>query len=168
MESLLDGMLEYSSVCAAKNEHSRVEMKSVLSLVLVHLEKQIQETGAVITHDALPAVMGDFRQLTAVLRHLLENALKFHGAAAPVIHVSAHRDGIHWVLAVHDKGPGIESAYRERVFLPFKRLHGRDYAGNGLGLAICQKLVERHDGKMWVESEPGSGTTVLFTLTAAN
>jgi signal transduction histidine kinase len=73
-----------------------------------------------------------------------------------------------WVLAVHDNGPGIESTYRERVFSPFKRLHGRDYPGNGLGLAICKKLVERHDGKIWVESEPGSGTSILFTLQAAN
>jgi light-regulated signal transduction histidine kinase (bacteriophytochrome) len=168
MELLLDGMLEYSSVCAVKNEYSRVEMKSVLSLVLVHLEKQNQESGAVVTHEALPAVMGDFRQLATLLRHLIQNALKFRGDAAPVIHVSAHRDGNHWVLGVHDNGPGIESTYRERVFCPFKRLHGREYAGNGLGLAICKKLVEGHNGKIWVESEPGRGTTVLFTLTAAN
>jgi light-regulated signal transduction histidine kinase (bacteriophytochrome) len=168
MESLLDGMVEYSAVWVVKNEPSRVEMKSVLSLVLVHLEKQMQESGAVVTHDALPAVMGDFRQLGAILRHLIENALKFRGEAAPVIHLSAHRDGMKWVLGVHDNGPGIESTYRERVFFPFKRLHGRDCAGNGLGLAICKKLVERHDGKIWVESEPGGGTTVLFTLTAAN
>jgi chemotaxis family two-component system sensor kinase Cph1 len=168
MESLLDGMLEYSSVCAEKIPHSRIETEGVLSQVLVHLEKQIQESGAVVTHDPLPVVMGDSDQLAAVLRHLLGNALKFRGAAAPLIHLTAHRDGCHWVIGVHDNGPGIESAYRERVFLPFKRLHGRDYAGNGLGLAICKKLIERHDGKIWVESEPDSGTTVLFTLTAAN
>ncbi len=168
MELLLDGMLEYSAVCAARNQPSGVEMESVLSQVLVHLEKPIQDSGAVVTHDPLPAVMGDSRQLAAVLRHLLENALKFRGAGAPVIHLCARRDGMRWVLAVRDNGPGIDQPYRERVFLPFKRLHGRDYAGNGLGLAICKKLIERHDGKIWVESEPGSGTTVLFALTAAN
>ena len=168
MELLLDGMLEYSVVCAAKNQPSRIEMKSVLSQVLLHLEKPIQESGAVVTHDPLPAVMGDYRQLAAVLRHLLDNALKFRGTAAPVIHLSARRDGMRWVLTIHDNGPGIESTYRERVFSPFKRLHGREYPGNGLGLAICKKLVERHDGKIWVESEPGSGTSILFTLQAAN
>ena len=168
MELLVDGMLEYSGVCATGNQCSRVEIERVLSQVLVHLEKQIHSSGALVTHDPLPVVMGDSHQLATLLRHLIENALKFHGDTAPVIHLSAHRDGIRWVLAVHDNGPGIESSYRERVFLPFKRLHGRDYAGNGLGLAICKKLVQHHDGKIWVESEPGRGTTVLFTLTAAN
>jgi len=167
MELLIGGMVEYSVVCAGKNEHSRVEMKNVLSQVLVNLDKQIQESGAVVTLGSLPAVMGDAGQLAAVLRHLLENALRFRGEAAPLIHVSAKRVGPQWVLSVRDNGPGIELPYRERVFLPFKRLHPRSVAGNGLGLAICKKLIDKHDGKIWAESEPESGTNILFSLPAA-
>jgi len=168
MESVLDGMVEYSIACAGENVHSRIEIPTVLSQVLFQLDKQIQQSAAVITQGPLPMVMGDSSQLATVLRHLLENALKFHGTDAPRIHVSARRVGNYWELSVRDKGPGIEAAYRERVFLPFKRLHGRDYPGNGLGLAICKKLIARHDGKIWVESEPGTGSTVVFTLPAAN
>jgi light-regulated signal transduction histidine kinase (bacteriophytochrome) len=168
MELLLDGMVEYAVVCAGKGQYSRVEMKGVLSQTLVHLDKQIQESGAVVTLGSLPAVMGDAGQLAAVMRHLLENALRFRGEAAPLIHVAAKRVGPQWVLSVHDNGPGIELRYRERVFLPFKRLHPRSVAGNGLGLAICKKLIDKHDGKIWVESEPEGGTTILFSLPAAN
>jgi chemotaxis family two-component system sensor kinase Cph1 len=168
MESVLDGMVAYSIACtgagAGEGMHSRIEIPTVLSQVLFQLDKQIQESAAVVTQDPLPMVMGDSGQLATVLRHLLENAIKFHGANAPRIHVSAKRVGNYWELSVRDNGPGIEAAYRERVFLPFKRLHGRDYPGNGLGLAICKKLIARHAGKIWVESEPGRGATFVFTL----
>jgi light-regulated signal transduction histidine kinase (bacteriophytochrome) len=160
-------MVEYSLVCVDGNAHSRVEMKTVLSQVLLQLDKPIQESAAVVTQDGLPAVMGESGQLAAVLRHLLENAIKFHGPGSPQIHVSARRVGNEWELSVHDNGPGIEAPYQERVFLPFKRLHSRTY-GNGLGLAICKKLIQRHGGTIRVESEPGCGTTVLFSLPAAN
>jgi light-regulated signal transduction histidine kinase (bacteriophytochrome) len=168
MEAVLDGMMEYSVACGAKDQHSRVEMKSVLAQVLVQLDKKIQESGAVVTLGSLPAVMGAAGQLATILRHLLENAIRFRVDLAPLIHISAKRAGLRWVVSVHDNGPGIEAPYRERVFLPFKRLHPRSIAGNGLGLAVCKKLVEKHDGKIWVESEPGQGTTVLFSLLAAD
>jgi light-regulated signal transduction histidine kinase (bacteriophytochrome) len=164
MESVLDGMVEYSIACGGGNVHSRIEIPIVLSQVLFQLDKQIQQSAAVVTQDHLPMVMGDSSQIATVLRHLLENAIKFHGADAPRIHISAKRVGNYWELSVRDQGPGIEAPYRERVFLPFKRLHGRDYPGNGLGLAICKKLIARHNGKIWVESEPGDGATFKFTL----
>jgi signal transduction histidine kinase len=164
MESTLKGMVEYSVACVSEGRHDRVEMEDVLKQVLLPLDSNT------ISHDPLPAVLGDASQLATVLRHLLDNAVKFHGADAPRIHISAKRDGPRWILAVRDNGPGIESPYRERVFTPFKRLHGHDYPGNGLGLAICRKLIERHGGRIWVESNvesnPGSGTAVLFSLTS--
>ncbi len=168
MELLLDGMMEYSSVCAVENSHARVEMEGVLSQVLVQLDMQIQESAAVVTHDPLPAVMGDSSELATVLRHLLMNALKFHGGDSPRIHVSARAMRDQWEFSVRDNGPGIEAAYHERVFLPFRRLHGRSHAGNGLGLAICRRAIERHRGEIWVAPEPESGTTVSFTLPAAH
>ena len=168
MESVLDGMVEYSLACAGESARSRVDMQTVLSQVLFQLDKQIQESAAVVTHDPLPAVMGDSSQLATVLRHLLENALKFRGADVPRIHLSARRVGNQWEVSVRDNGPGIEAPYRERVFLPFKRLHGRNYAGNGMGLAISKKLIERHHGKIRVESEPGGGATFVFSLPASN
>lgn len=168
IESVLDGMLEYAGACASNLPHSRVEMRNVLDQVLVHLDQQVQESGAIVTNDPLPAVMGDAGQIAAILRHLFKNVLKFRGQTPPAIHLFAQRMGLHWVFGVRDNGPGIEEAYQERVFLPFKRLHGRDYAGNGLGLAICRKLIEKHDGKIWVESKPGDGTTILFSLPSAS
>jgi chemotaxis family two-component system sensor kinase Cph1 len=116
----------------------------------------------------LPSVMGDSSELAAVLRHLLDNALKFQGAEAPRIHVSVRRLGDQWEFSVRDNGPGIETLYHARIFLPFKRLHGRNYAGNGLGLALCKKVVERHRGKIWAASEPASGVAIMFTLQAAD
>jgi len=157
MESVLSGMVEYSLACSGETVLARVQMEDVLQQVLVPLDKNL------ITHNPLPPVLGDAAQLATVLRHLLDNAIKFHGTQ---IHVSARQDGSQWVFAVHDNGPGIEAPYRERVFVPFKRLHGQDYPGNGLGLAICRKLIERQGGKIWVESEPGCGTTVLFSIQA--
>jgi signal transduction histidine kinase len=159
MEAVLKGMVEYSVACAGESRHSRVEMEGVLSQVLL----QLNHEG--ITHDPLPTVMGDAGQLATVLRHLLDNALKFHGPGAPLIHISVKDDGPQWVFSVRDNGPGIESPYQERVFVPFKRLHGHDYPGNGLGLAICRKLIGRHGGRIWVESQPGF-TAVLFSLPA--
>jgi light-regulated signal transduction histidine kinase (bacteriophytochrome) len=168
MESLLDGMMEYSLACASEGVPSRLEMATVWHQVLLQLDEPLQKSGAVVTQDPMPAVMGDSSQLARVLRHLLDNAIRFRGEAAPRIHLSARRAGNQWEFSVRDNGPGIEAGFQERVFLPFKRLHGRDYAGNGLGLAISKKLIERHHGKIWVESQPGCGATVLFTLPAAD
>jgi signal transduction histidine kinase len=163
MESILDGMVEYALAGVSQGQHSRVDLNDVLKRVLLPLDKHA------VTQDPLPVVMGDPEQLARVFRHLLENAIKFNGDAAPQIHVSAKRGGPEWVLSIRDNGPGIEAAYQERAFTPFKRLHGRSYPGNGLGLAICRKLIAKHGGKIWMESAPNgsSGTTVLFCLPAA-
>jgi light-regulated signal transduction histidine kinase (bacteriophytochrome) len=120
---------------------------------------------AEVTHDPLPTVQGDAKQLGLVLQNLVGNALKFHGEAPPRIHIAARRDGQHWVFAVRDNGIGIDPKHTERIFGVFQRLHTRrEYPGTGIGLAICKKIIERHGGRIWVESEPGRGATFFFTL----
>jgi two-component system, chemotaxis family, sensor kinase Cph1 len=139
-----------------------------LLVAIGSLEHAIAETGACVTHDPLPVVMADELQLAQIFQNLIGNAIKFRGEAAPQIHVSAERDGPQWRLAVRDNGIGIESSYWNRIFLIFQRLHPRQqYPGTGIGLAICKRIVERHGGRIWVESQPGAGSTFFFTLAAA-
>jgi hypothetical protein len=125
----------------------------------------LEESGAVITHDPLPVVRGDATQLGQLLQNLISNAIKFRGQRPPEIHVGVERRGDEWVFAVRDNGIGIEEQYFERIFLVFQRLHTQaEYPGTGIGLAVCKRIVERHGGRIWVESEPGQGATFYFTL----
>lgn len=112
--------------------------------------------------------MADDRQLEQLFQNLVGNAVKFHGSEPPLVHIRAERSNGGWMFAVKDNGIGIEPQYFDRVFQVFQRLHTRaEYAGTGIGLAVCKKIVERHGGRIWVESEPGKGTSFLFTLLAA-
>jgi light-regulated signal transduction histidine kinase (bacteriophytochrome) len=133
--------------------------------VLRGLTDWIRQNDARITHDPLPMVRADARQLAQILWHLVHNAIKFHGPAQPQVHIGAARRDGHWQFHVRDNGIGIEPQYAERVFGVFQRLHGADaYPGTGIGLALCKKIVERHGGRIWVESELGAGATFYFTL----
>jgi chemotaxis family two-component system sensor kinase Cph1 len=136
-----------------------------LQEALSNLSVAIRESGAQITHDPLPTVMGDATQLVQLFQNLIGNALKFRREEPPEIHIRAEpKDGF-WRLSVQDNGIGIESKYSDRIFVVFQRLHGRvAYPGTGIGLAICKKIVERHGGTIWVESELGKGSTFHFTL----
>jgi light-regulated signal transduction histidine kinase (bacteriophytochrome) len=134
------------------------------------VESHAAETGAVITHNSLPTVAGDLTQLSHVFQNLLSNALKYRKRdAQPVIHISSARRGDDWIISVRDNGIGFEPTQADHIFGLFKRLHNKDeYPGTGLGLAICKRIIERHGGSMWVESEPEVGSTFFFSLPAAS
>jgi len=125
----------------------------------------LQKDGWIITHDPLPTVMADGYQLAQLFQHLIGNALKFRGERQPEIHIGVKQQDGEWAFRVRDNGIGIEEQYAERIFVIFQRLHTREqYPGTGIGLAICKKIIERHKGRIWMESAPGEGTTFFFTL----
>jgi chemotaxis family two-component system sensor kinase Cph1 len=126
----------------------------------------IEESGAVVTHDALPAITTDGSQLAVIFQNLVGNAIKYRGAEVPRVHVSAQKNGGNvWTFSVRDNGLGIEAQYFEKIFILFQRLHGQaEFKGTGIGLAICKKIVERLGGKIWVESQDHKGSTFYFDL----
>jgi light-regulated signal transduction histidine kinase (bacteriophytochrome) len=132
----------------------------------MNLQALIKDTRAEVTHDPLPAdAMSDFAQLSLVLQNLVGNALKYRKPdTPPKVHISAEDSGHEWILAVRDNGLGIADEYKHQIFGIFKRLHGREYPGTGMGLAIVKKIVERHGGRIWVESTPGEGSAFYFTI----
>lgn len=165
MNPILTGVSSYSvSLPAARHAFGRVPTEAALRSALASLDREVQECGAVILHDPLPEVLGDGERLKALFQNLIDNALKYRGAAAPRIEVRAEANSGHWVFSVHDTGIGIDRKYWPTLFTPFKRLHGSEIPGVGLGLVICRKIVETHGGRIWIESQVGVGTTFLFTL----
>lgn len=167
MQRLIQDLLAYSRVSSSTKPLLPVQSGQALEAALENLALTIREQQAVITHDPLPEVLGDRTQLVQLFQNLLGNALKFRRDLPPAIHVGVGRDPetAAWRFSVRDNGIGIEPAYFDRIFVIFQRLHGRrKYSGTGIGLAICKRIVERHQGRIWVESEPGRGTTFLFTL----
>ena len=167
MQAMLDGLLRYSRIASQGKPLAPVALESVWARVLEQLQDDIERTGAVVTHAPLPVVTADAAQMALLLRQLLDNALTFHGEAAPRIHVSCERRERDWLIGVRDNGIGIAPQDAERVFTIFRRLHpGESQPGTGMGLALCQRVVERHRGRIWVESAPGHGATFFFTLPA--
>jgi len=165
MQTLITDLLAYTRVSGPVQPFAAVDGEALLARVLGDLQLVIREQEAEVSHEALPTVHGDVGQLGLVLQNLIGNALKFRSAPAPHIHIGARRDGRQWVFTVRDNGIGIEPQYRERIFQVFQRLHPRSqYPGTGIGLAICKKIIERHGGRIWVESERGQGATFYFTL----
>jgi chemotaxis family two-component system sensor kinase Cph1 len=142
-----------------------VDLEPVLEDVLRGLASPIRESGAEVTHDPMPTVWCDPTQIGQVLQNLVSNAIKFRGDEPPSVHVGAQRSEDEWVFCVSDNGIGVEQEYFDRIFVIFQRLQPRsDYQGTGLGLAICKRIIERHGGRIWVESEPGKGSTFGFAL----
>jgi light-regulated signal transduction histidine kinase (bacteriophytochrome) len=168
MQSLLADVVDYWATGAGDRQASPTDMEAVLSQALLSTDKLITERSAVATHDPLPAVTGDFEILTKVLDHLIRNAIEYCDTPSPRVHISSRRVDSEWVFSVADNGPGIDPAFQGRVFGVFKRLHGKEHPGNGLGLAFCKKAVEWHGGRMWLESTPGAGSTFYFTLPPAS
>jgi light-regulated signal transduction histidine kinase (bacteriophytochrome) len=165
MQSLIGDLLVYSRVGTRGKEPGSAEVEAVLNNTMENLRASIQESGAVITADPLPTVRADAVQLTQLFQNLLGNAIKFRSDRPPQIHVGARREKGRWLFCVRDNGVGIDPQYHERIFLIFQRLHTRSrYPGTGIGLAICKKIVERHGGEIWLESQPGQGSTFYFTI----
>jgi light-regulated signal transduction histidine kinase (bacteriophytochrome) len=168
MQQLINDLLAYSRVGTQGKPFQPTDCTALLDQALATLQPAIQESGAVVTRDGLPTVLADASQLGQVFQNLLSNALKFRQKDVPPrVHVWAERQGSTWRIAVQDNGIGIDPQYVERIFAIFQRLHTTaQYPGTGIGLAICKKIVERHGGRIWVESQPGKGATFSFTLPA--
>ena len=165
MQRLIHDLLAYSRVSTRGREFEAVSLEAVLMYALDNLKKAVEESGAVVTHTTLPTVMGDERQLVQLFQNLLSNAVKFRGEQPPRIHLSTKVADGAWLISVRDNGIGVEPQFAERIFVIFQRLHNREeYPGTGIGLAICKKIVERHGGQIWVESELGKGATFCFTI----
>jgi len=168
MQELINDLLAYSRVGTRGREFESVDVEAVYKRVLGNLQLAIEEQHAEVSHDPLPMVQGDGLQLVQLFQNLIANAIKFHGDAQPKVHVSVESGNDEATFCVHDEGIGIEPQYVERIFQVFQRLHGKGrYPGTGIGLAICKKIVERHGGRIWVESQPGQGSKFYFTLPLA-
>ncbi len=165
MQALINDLLTYSRVGTQGKDFELIDCEAVLDRTLVNLQAAVQENEAVLTHYPLPTVMADDSQLGQVFQNLIGNAIKYHGDEQPEVHIGAERKNGVWLFSVRDNGIGIDPEHAERIFLIFQRLHTRaEYSGTGIGLAICKRIVERHGGRIWVESEPGKGSSFYFTI----
>jgi len=165
MQLLINDLLAYSRIGTRGKPLEPVDANGVLGNAIRNLTMNIDEAKALITHDELPEVRADAAQLAQLFQNLIGNAVKFHGAEKPHIHLSASDEGPEWLFSIKDNGIGIEQQYADKVFVIFQRLHTREeYPGSGIGLAICKKIVERHGGRIWFTSELGKGATFYFTI----
>ncbi len=165
MQNLINDLLEFSRVTTKAREFEPTNCNSILKQVVFDLEVSIKENEADVSYDSLPVVMADSSQLAQVFQNLISNAIKFRSENTPKIKISAKKKNNQWLFSVQDNGIGIDPKFSERIFEVFKRLNKRDeYPGTGIGLSICKKIIERHGGHIWVESEPEIGSTFYFTL----
>lgn len=165
MSQLIRDLLLFSRVRSGNWEPSLIDMNVVFDTALGNCRASVEEAGARVTREQLPVVRGDATQLGQLMQNLLTNAIKFRGPAPPEIHISASQQDVSWLFSVRDNGIGIAPEDRERIFMIFQRLHSRKmYSGTGIGLAVCQRVVECHGGRIWVESSPDGGSTFFFNL----
>ena len=165
MQSLIDDLLEYSRVGRSQKPFKTTNCNQVLEQALANLQATIRDNKAVVSYSELPVVTGDMSQLVQLFQNLVGNAIKYRQDAPPAVSISACKQQETWLFSVSDNGIGIAPQHQERIFQIFQRLHTqKEYSGTGIGLAICQKIVERHGGRIWVESEPGRGSTFYFIL----
>jgi len=165
MRDLIQSLLEYSRVSSRGNPFIPTDVNKVLKDVLRNLQANVEETGAIITHDPLPTASVDAGQFVQLFQNLIANGIKFCGDKTPEIHISVVTKDDDYVFSIKDNGIGIEEQYAERIFVIFQRLHTRaDIPGTGIGLSISRRIIERHGGEIWLESEPGQGTTFYFSI----
>jgi light-regulated signal transduction histidine kinase (bacteriophytochrome) len=165
MQLMIKDLLEYSLVGTKVKDLEPTDSALVIEQALLNLQTAIEESGAEVTYDPLPEVRADASQLTRLFQNLIGNAIKFRGKEALKIHISSEQRDNEWIFSVRDNGIGIDRDHFGRIFVIFQRLHTREeYDGTGIGLALCKKIVERHGGRIWVESETGKGSTFYFTI----
>ena len=165
MQALIQDLLKFSRVGRATVEPRTTDCRTVVEQALKNLQAAVEDSGAVVNWNGLPTVMADLSQLTQVFQNLIANAIKFHGNESPVIQIDAEKKENEWVLTVSDNGIGIPAENWQDIFVIFRRLHTRtEYAGNGIGLSICKKIIERHGGKIWIEAQAQPGSCFKFTL----
>jgi len=165
MQALINDLLTYSRVDTRGESFGPIDGEVAFNQAIANLRTAIEEGEAVITHDPLPPLIADNSQIVQLFQNLLGNAIKFHGKEPPRVHVSARQENNEWVFSFRDNGIGITPEYFDRVFVIFQRLHSREeYPGTGTGLAICKRIVERHGGRIWVESELNKGSTFYFAI----
>lgn len=168
MSDLIKDLLTYSRLATRAEPFKPVEANQILTDTLDTLKMAMEESNAAVTADPLPAIMADATQLRQLFQNLIGNAIKFHGQEPPKIHIKAEKNEKNWLFSVTDNGIGIPQDQFERIFIIFQRLHTEaEYPGTGMGLTICKKIVERHGGRLWVESKEGQGSTFFFTLPVA-
>ena len=165
MQTLIDDLLEYSRVGRSQKPFQLIDCNHAVQQAIANLQGAIRDSQAVVTYSELPAVTGDISQLVQLFQNLLGNAIKYRQEAPSTVHITACKQEEDWLFLVSDNGIGIAPQHQQRIFQIFQRLHTqREYSGTGIGLAICHKIVERHGGSIWVESESGQGSTFHFTL----
>jgi signal transduction histidine kinase len=165
MQALIQDLLKFSRVGRQEIERRTTDCRVVVEQAMKNLQAAIQESGAVVKWNGLPVVMADPAQLAQVFQNLIANAIKFHGPQTPLIQIDSEKKGDDWVLTVSDNGIGIPTENWLDIFVIFRRLHTRvEYSGNGIGLSICKKIIERHGGKIWIEAQPNPGSCFKFTL----
>ena len=165
MQTLVQDLLAFSRVGREGNQARLVEVNLAVQSALINLQNSIQESDAQVHYGQLPTIMADHSQLAQLFQNLIGNAMKFRGKESPRITISAEKKDREWIFSVADNGIGIAPEYAETIFVIFKRLHTREeYSGSGIGLAICKKVVEQHGGRIWMESDPGRGSTFKFAL----
>ncbi|MBE9183709.1 response regulator [Microcoleus sp. LEGE 07076] len=165
MQTLIDDLLEYSRVGRSQKAFQPTDCNHAVQHAIANLQGAICDSQAVVTYSELPSVIGDISQLVQLFQNLVSNAIKYCHDVPPVVHITAAKQKENWLFSVSDNGIGIARQHQERIFQIFQRLHTpREYSGTGIGLAICQKIVQRHGGCIWVESQPGQGSTFHFTL----
>lgn len=165
MQELINDLLLYSRVQTKGQEFADTDCSLIAELAIANLKIAITESGAKLHCDPLPTVKGDSSQLLQLFQNLISNAIKFRSEKPPEIYISAEDTGSAWQLTVRDNGLGFDKKYERRIFIIFQRLHTKEmYPGSGIGLAVCKKIVERHGGRIWVDSEPNKGSSFHFTL----